>query len=421
MKFHRSVLPSGLRVISVPMHETETVTAMVLVEAGSKYETKDISGLSHFLEHMCFKGTAKRQRAIDISHELDALGAVYNAFTSQEFTGYFAKSAKAHFKKILGVVSDLYLNPTFPSAEIEREKGVIVEEINMYRDLPQRHVQDLFLALLYGDQPAGWNIAGTPETVRAATRDQFLAYRSAHYVASATTVVVAGAVFAAEAERAVADAFAGMSATAKREKVAVQESQKEPAVHVEARTTDQTHLVLGFRAHDTYHSCQPALKVLAGVPGAGMSSRLFQKMREELGICYYVKTENDAFTDHGVFSVSAGVAPARLPEALRALLAEFRRLTDVPVSAGELRKVKDCLIGNLSLALESSDEFAEFYGLQEVLGKTLHSPQEIAVEIEGVSAGVLQETARALFRPAGLNLALVGPAPSTNLQSILTL
>ena len=421
MTFHRTVLPNGLRLIVVPMRESETVTVMALVEAGSKYETKEISGLSHFLEHMCFKGTTERKTALHISRELDAIGALYNAFTSQEFTGYFAKAAKAHFPKILSVVSDLYLHPNFPKAEIEKEKGVIVEEINMYRDLPQKHVQDVFLELVYGDQPAGWNIAGTPERVRRVTRADFISYRERHYVSGATTVVVACAVSEGEAERAVARAFEKMHAGAKHPKTAVVEEQCAPALRVEARATDQTHLVLGVRALHAYDPKLPALKMIAGVLGAGMSSRLFQKMREELGICYYVKAETDALSDHGLLTVSAGVPARRAEEAVRALLTEFCRLRDEPVSEAELVKVRDCLNGNLALALEGSDEFAEFYGMQEILRKNLKRPSDVAAEIAAVTSDEVHALARELFVPARLNLAVVGQADEGALAHTLTL
>lgn len=419
MKFSKTILPNGLRLVVVPMRDNNTVTVMVLVEAGSKYETKEVSGISHFLEHLCFKGTAARPRAIDISHELDAVGAEYNAFTAQEFTGYFAKAAKEHFPKILDVVSDLYLHPLFPAPEIEREKGVIVEEINMYRDLPQKHVQDVFMELLYGDQPAGWNIAGSPETVRAMKRDDFISYRTKHYVSGATTVVVAGAVSEKEAKQAVLGAFAGMPAGRKHEKTAVRENQKAPQLRVETRPTDQVHFVLGVRAFDAYHQAQPALRTLAGVLGAGMSSRLFQKMREELGICYYVKTESESLTDHGFLSVSAGVDKNRTEEAVRALLAEFARLRMEPVPAAELKKVKECLKGNLYLALEATDEFAEFYGLQEILRKPLKKPKDIADEIGKVGSKEVQKVAQEIFTPERTNLAVVGPAPEGLLKQTL--
>ena len=182
MKFFKKVLENGLRVVTIPMKDNGTVTVLVLVEAGSKYEEKKENGISHFLEHMCFKGTTKRPKAVDISKELDALGSQYNAFTAQEYTGYYAKSDARHFRQILDIVSDIYLNSTFPEAEIQKEKGVIIEEINMYEDMPQRHVQDLFMKLLYGDIPAGWNIAGEKKNILGMKRDNFVKYKGEHYL-----------------------------------------------------------------------------------------------------------------------------------------------------------------------------------------------------------------------------------------------
>ncbi len=194
MKFSKKILKNGLRVVTVPMKDNPTVTVLVLVEAGSKYEEKKSNGISHFLEHMCFKGTIKRPKAIDISKELDSLGSQYNAFTAQEYTGYYAKSDARHFRQIFNIVSDIYLNSTFPEAEIEKEKGVIIEEINMYEDVPQRHVQDLFMKLLYGDQPAGWNIAGEKKNILNMKRDNFVNYHKKHYLPEATVLIVAGQV-----------------------------------------------------------------------------------------------------------------------------------------------------------------------------------------------------------------------------------
>src|SRR3989339_1199866 len=194
MQFSKKVLQNGLRVVTIPMKDNPTVTVLVLVEAGSKYEERKVNGISHFLEHMCFKGTIKRPKAVDISKELDALGSQYNAFTAQEYTGYYAKSDAKHFKKIFEIVSDIYLNSTFPEAEMHKEKGVIIEEINMYEDLPNRHVQDLVMELLYKDQPAGWSIAGEKKNILNMKRDDFVAYKKAHYLPEATVLVVAGAV-----------------------------------------------------------------------------------------------------------------------------------------------------------------------------------------------------------------------------------
>ena len=192
MNYTKEVLPNGMRIIVAPMKENPTVTVFVLVEAGSKYEKKENNGISHFLEHMCFKGTTKRPTHKEITTEFDGLGCDSNAFTSQEYTGYYAKSDSANFEKILDIVSDIYLNSTFPESEIEKEKGVIIEEINMYKDLPKAIVSEEFVKLLYGDQPAGWTIAGNKENILKIKREDFVNYRKNHYVARATTVVVAG-------------------------------------------------------------------------------------------------------------------------------------------------------------------------------------------------------------------------------------
>ncbi|MEK7088848.1 MAG: pitrilysin family protein, partial [Patescibacteria group bacterium] len=223
MKFTKKVLNNGLRVITVPMKDNPTVTVLVLVEAGSKYETKRINGLSHFLEHMCFKGTVKRPKAIDISKELDSLGSQYNAFTAQEYTGYYAKSDAKHFKQIFDVVSDIYLNSTFPNTEMQKEKGVIIEEINMYEDMPNRHVQDLIMKLLYGDQPAGWNIAGEKKNILNMKRDDFIKYKKAHYLPKATTIVVAGKVDEKQVMKEVNKVFGKIPHGIKAQKLKVKE------------------------------------------------------------------------------------------------------------------------------------------------------------------------------------------------------
>ncbi len=409
MNYTKTKLKNGLRVITVPMKDNPTVTVLVLVETGSKYETKRKNGISHFLEHMCFKGTEMRPSAHAISAELDGLGSQYNAFTGQEYTGYYAKSDAKHFKQIFDVVSDIYLNSTFPEAEMQKEKGVIVEEINMYEDMPHRHVQDLFMGLLYGDQPAGWNIAGTRENVRAMTRDDFVAYKKAHYVPKATTVIVAGKVKEKDVEREIARVFGAIKSSAKSVKIATKDTQTKPAVHVEYKKTDQTHLVLGVRTFDAYDKRNAALAVLGTILGGGMSSRLFIKLREELGVAYYVRAMNDNFTDHGFFEISAGVSNDRVHEVIREILAECARMADIPVVASELIKAKEYIAGNMKLELESSDAWANFYGGQEVMRKKIKTPEEIERLIRKVTAKDIQTIAKAIFTDKNLNLALIGP------------
>ncbi len=409
MKFSKKVLKNGLRVVTIPMKDNPTATVLVLVEAGSKYEEKRVNGISHFLEHMCFKGTNKRPKAIDISKELDALGSQYNAFTAQEYTGYYAKSDAKHWKRIFDIVSDIYLNSTFPEVEMEKEKGVIIEEINMYEDMPNRHVQDLMMELLYGDQPAGWNIAGEKKNILQMKRDDFVSYKKMHYVPEATVLVVSGQISEIEVLKEVNKIFGHIPRSSKVGKLKVKENQKKPEVLLKWKKTDQTHFVLGVRTYSLFDKRNPVFSVLGGILGGGMSSRLFQKLREEMGVGYYVRAYNDTYTDHGFFQISAGVDNKRINEVIRAVLEECKKLKDKKVDEDELNKVKECLIGNMKLSLESSDDIANFYGGQELLKKEIRDAEEKAKKIRKVTAEEVQKLARDVFKDSKLNLALIGP------------
>ncbi len=408
MKFNKTILPNGLRVITIPMPDNPSVTVLVMVEAGSKYETKEISGISHFLEHMVFKGTTKRPKASDISRELDSIGANYNAFTSQEFTGFYAKAASKHTDKILDIVSDMYVDPLLDGAEMEKEKGVIVEEIRMYQDMPQARVQDLFTQTLYGDQPAGWNVAGSEKTVRSFNKEQFVNYRANHYVASATTVIVAGSIDEKKCLTDVEKAFAKVLTNEKKGKLAVVESQKFPVIKTEFKETDQTHLVIGVRTFNVTDSRIPAMHILSTILGKGMSSRLFVRMRDDLGICYYVRTSNDSSTDHGNLSISAGVDNSRVEEAIKEILIQCKKLKDEVVPEAEMKKAKDYLAGTTMLELETSEARAEYAGFQEVLKHKLDLPDEVIAKINKVTADDVQKLAQEIFVDTGLNMAIVG-------------
>ena len=408
IKFNKNILPNGLRVITVPMKDNPTVTVMVLVEAGSKYETKEINGISHFLEHMCFKGTDRRPKAIDISKELDGVGAHYNAFTGQEFTGYYAKSDFRHLDKILDVVSDIYLNSTLPESEIEKEKGVIIEEINMYEDLPQRKVQDVFNGLLYGDTPAGWDIAGTKENVNSFKRNDLSVYREKHYVAEATSIVVAGNFDEKKILPKISNIFSGTRQSRKFGKEKVAEKQENPVVRLSFKETDQAHFVLGLRTFDTYDKRNHILRVLSAILGGGMSSRLFQRIREEMGAGYYIGASAEAFTDHGFFEVAGGVDQKRMSEVVKAVLEELKKLKMEKVSVAELRKTKDYLIGSMYLNLETSDSLADFYGYQEIMKKPIKTEDEIVALVESVSSADVKGVADYIFDSSKLNLAIIG-------------
>jgi len=409
IKAEKIKLRNGLRIILVPQSGSLATTVMVSVEAGSKYETKEINGISHFLEHMCFKGTTKRPDPINISAELDGLGAQYNAFTGQESTAYYAKAKNENFNEILDVMADMYLDPIFDAKEIEKEKGVIIQELNMYEDTPARRVGELFMRLVYGDQSAGWDVGGRKEVIRKIKRNNFIKYRSKHYVPQATIVTVSGGFKENGLVEKIGRYFSALKPGPKSKKLKVREVQSRPREKIYFKDSDQTHMVMGFRAFGVHDKRRLALQVASEVLGGGMSSRLFRKVRDELGAAYYVRAEADLYSDHGLFMMSAGVDHAKIEKVIKAGLDEFTRLRDELVSEKELKKAKEHLIGNLYLSLETSDELAYFYGGQEVMGLKLTSPQKIAKQVGKITANDIRKVMRQVIKKDRLNLTIIGP------------
>lgn len=416
MKLLRKKLPNGLKYLIIPMNGTETVTAMVLVGTGSMYESKRENGLAHFIEHICFKGTTARPTSQIISEEFDSIGAQNNAFTSDYATGYWGKAHKKHASKILDIVADIYNDPLFPESEIEKEKGVVIQEINMYEDNPQFKVGQVLEKLMYGDQPAGRDIAGTKETVGAFTRADILSYHKRNYTPSNTVVIIAGAIDPKKIEKDVKKLFGGAkkAKAPKAEKVKV--SQKEVAGDHFNKKTDQVHLAISFHAFNTFDKRNPQARALQEVLSGGMSSRLFRKMREELGICYYVYAHFSAGLDVGSFSLAIGVAPDRVEEAVTALMKEVKNMKDELVGEKELRKVKDMRLSGLVLGLETSNDIAHYYAFQDLYKNKVHGPKEAAKKIEKVTSKEIQAVAKDIFKASRANIALVGPAGSAKID-----
>ena len=418
----RNVLPNGLTTILVPKKESLATTALVLVRAGSKYETKNINGLSHFLEHMCFKGTKTRPTAMDVATALEDIGAQFNAFTTQEFTGYYAKVEKDATLKALELVADLYLNPIFDPEETEREKGPVIEEIKMRADNPMVKVMDVFPSLLYGDQPAGWDVVGTPEIVQSLTREAILDYRSAHYVAKGTVVIVAGGFDDGVVTQSIAKHFVDVSVQNKADKLKTTESQTEPNLRVLKKDSEQSHLVLGFRAYNTFDDRQYALNILSEILGGGMSSRLFHRIRERMGLAYYVRSMTDESTDHGYLAARAGIKNGELRNAVAAMLDECKKLTTTLITKEELERAKVQARSGLVLGLETSDALGQFYGMQEIMGKKLETPEETLAKFRAVTAEKVQEVAQDIFQNNKMNLAVIGPIDDeAALKKILTI
>ena len=407
--FKKTTIKNGLRIITVPQKNTQSLTVLVLVGTGSKYEKKEISGISHFLEHMYFKGTKKRPSTIAIAETLDKVGGIYNAFTAEEYTGYFAKIALSHFDLALDWVSDIFLNSTLPEKEVEKEKGVIIEEINMRQDHPIEYIQILWSKLLYGDQPAGWDIAGTKESVADMTRGKLIDYMKKQYVASNTIVSIAGNFNESLAIKKVKEFFSKIKTRKSIEEPKVVERQQKPNLLLHFRETDQTHLSLGVRSFNLFHPKRYAQDLLAIILGGMMSSRLFIEVRCKLGIAYYINTNSEANPDTGFLSTQTGLDNKNVEKGILTILKEYKKISQKKVPISELKKAKDYLNGKTMLLLESSDAQASFYAGQELLENKILTPKEIFAKIDKITQDDILKVAQEIFRPEKLNLALIGP------------
>jgi len=407
--YKKTTLKNGLRIITVPQKTSQAVTVLVLVGTGSKYEKKEINGISHFIEHMFFKGTKKRPSLEAVSETLDKIGGIYNAFTSQECTGYFAKVEASHFDLALDWVSDIFLNSTLPEKEIKKERGVIIEEINMYYDDPISYVQILWPKLLYGDQPAGWPVAGTKESVNKISRQDLINYLKNQYVASDTLICLAGKFEENQAIEKVKKYFSQISTFRAGGKLKVFEKQSKPSSLLHTRKTDQTHLCLGVRGYNIFHPQRYTLELLGTILGGMFSSRLSLIIRGELGIGYYISTIVEIDPDIGFLVTSAGIDNKNVEKAILTILKEYKKISQKKVPEKELKKAKDYTKGKMALLLETSDARASFYGLQEILKKEILTPKEVYKRIDKVTENDILKVAKDIFRPEKLNLALIGP------------
>ena len=407
--FKKTTLKNGLRIITVPEKESQSLTVMVLVGTGSKYEKRETSGISHFLEHMYFKGTKKRPSATAVAESLDRVGGIYNAFTAEDFTGYFAKVEASHFELALEWVSDILLNSTLPEKEIEKEKKVIAEEINIRKDDPIGYVQILWPKLLYGDQPAGWDIAGTKESISAVTRETLSRYLKTQYSASNTVISIAGKINSSGAIKKAQKYFLGISEESPLAKPKVIEKQTRPNVLLHERQTDQTHICLGVRGYNLFHPQRYAQELLSVILGEMMSSRLFIEVREKLGLAYHIRTNADENSDTGFLVTQAGIDNQRVDLAISTILGEYKKISRKKVPEVELKKAKENFKGKTALYLESSDAQASFCAFQELLEKEILAPQEIFKKIDKVSQNDILKVAGDIFRPEKLNLAIIGP------------
>src|SRR3990167_5679646 len=407
--FQKITLENGLRLILSHLPAVKSVTAIVLCGAGSRYELAKTNGISHFLEHMFFKGTKNRPTATDISHALDEIGADYNAFTGKETTGYHIKCASQHLALSLDMLSDMLWNSKFDPAEIEKERGVIIEELNMYEDTPMRKVAEVYEELLWKNQPLGWEIGGRKENIRQIKHGDFLNLISARYAPNNMVVAVAGNFDKGQVLALIKDYFGKQ----KPHKVAgflpAYEKQARPALKIAYKKTDQAHLVLGFRGLKLVHPHRYVAAVLATIMGGGMSSRLFINVREKRGLCYYVRADHESYLDCGTFASSAGVDLKRINEAIEVILAEFAQITKSEVGERELKKAKEYIKGKVILSWEDSRTVAFAYGSDELLEGEIRSLKDYLKKIDEVTAADIRRVAKKLFVTGQLNLAVIGP------------
>jgi predicted Zn-dependent peptidase len=417
-KYKIKILSNKIPLIIVPVKGAPTATALVMVKTGSKYETRQTNGLSHFLEHMFFKGTLKRPNTLALSSDLDSLGGEYNAFTAKEFTGYWVKVATPKLRQALDIVSDMLLNSKIEAAEVEREKGVIIEEVNMYEDNPLMHVEDIFEACLYGDTPAGWETIGTKKNIQGFKHRDFIKYLEAQYGASSIYIVLAGGVKDADIKMATA-MFKNFRRGAWQDKPPVKEKQTRPRIRTQYKKIDQVNLSLGVRACPIDHPEEYCVRLLAIILGGSMSSRLFINLRERNGLAYYVRTGAEFYSDSGYLTTQAGVPTAKTAAALEIILAEYRRVKTELVSAKELKRAQDLLLGKSLLQFEATDNLASWYARQAVLRKKIITPAEFLQQIKKVTALDLRKTAQHIFLDKNLNLAMIGQAKEGKLYSLL--
>jgi predicted Zn-dependent peptidase len=405
--FERTSLSNGVRVLTAPMPQAQSVSCFVMFAAGARYETADIGGIAHFAEHMFFKGTERRPTARDIATEIDGIGGEFNAFTGKEYTGYYVKCAAATRDVALDVLVDMLRNSRFDSEEIDREKGVIVEEMNMYFDTPRDYIGGVYETLLYGDQPLGRDIIGTKETVRAATRDTFTSFLDRWYRPERMVVGVGGSIGDGLMERL--EELLGSiepGETGTPEPVVIPANGSPVKVHT--KQSDQAHIVLGARSYPLGHPDRYALQLLATVLGGGMSSRLFTEVRERRGLAYYVFGTNSSYTDAGSLYAQAGVDIQRIDDAVSTIASELRRIADEPVPAAELEKARAFAKGRFVLGLESPHGTIMFGLRREVLQGGAEEPEEVLAGLDAVTSEDIHRVAQDVVGKQ-LKLAVIGP------------
>ncbi len=416
----QTTLKNGLRVITTPMPQTRSVSACIFIGAGSRYESGPQAGVSHFIEHLSFRGTSKRATAREISEAIEGVGGIINAGTDKELTVYWCKVAQPHLPPALDVLADILLHSRFDPEDIERERQVITEEINMSHDSPSQLVNMLIDELLWPRHPLGRDIAGSKESVAAMTREMIVNYLGKQYLPSNTVVSIAGAGEHDEMVKAIEQALGGWKETKANPTYSPYKERKFPKLRIEDKETEQAHLCLGLSGLPLLHPKRFTLDLLNVVLGEGMSSRLFTEIRDRMGLAYNIHSYAEHFADTGSVAIYAGVEPKNVPVAIKAILEQLARLKE-PIPRAELTKAKELSKGRLLLRMEDSRAVAGWMGGQEILTKRILSVDEVLDIIDAITAEELQQLAQELLVSNQLRLAVVGPVAKELLEELLVI
>ena len=408
---HEHTLPNNLRIITVPM-DAPSVSALILVGAGSRYESKEEAGLSHFLEHMMFKGTKNRPTTLDIVKEVDGMGGEYNAYTGKDHTGYYIKASVKHLPKLVEILADMTLNSLLKQEEIDREKGVIIQEMMMYEDTPVRRVEEVYEHLLYGDSPLGREIIGSQKTISSFHHSDFVSYMNRLYRPSNMVVVVAGGVKDIDKTIDLVQKHFGSWEDKKTPSYkTLKRDQVKPAVTVIKKTTEQTHICIGTYGYSRTDPKRYAASLLTAILGGGMSSRLFHQVRERRGLAYYVKMWANRYQDNGNIVVQAGVDVNKLEEAIQIIVSEFQNISKkgYTVPDEELSRAKEYIKGHLILSMEDSMSVAQFMGDSALLDSRIRTLKQTLDSIDKVMNDDVAAVSQELLVHNKLNLAVIGP------------
>jgi len=406
--YKKSKLANGVRVILAPMKSTKTVTVLVIIGTGSKNENEKNRGISHFLEHMFFKGTAKRPTKLDIAKELDSVGGLYNAFTGKEHTGFWAKVGSRHCDLALDIISDMLLNSKLNAEDIEKERGTVIEELNMFLDNPIMRIPFLFEEALYPNCPMGWDMGGTKETMSSVRRKDFLDYYKKYYTGDNVIVAVAGNFDEKIIKNKISRYFNSVNKNKSKKQIKACDKQNSPSVFLKYKRTDQAHLCLGTRGYDINHKDIYALDILSIILGGNMSSRLYMSVVEK-GLAYYICASSENYKDVGYLSAQTGVNNEKCLEAIRLIMDEYKKMKREKASAEEIQRAKDYLKGQAVISMESSSSVASFIAGQELGSGKILTLEEKFARIDRVTDEDIQRVAQDIFVDNKLNLAIIGP------------